>query len=476
MTQQYISSIGGYLPLLRLDRKAASAALRFSGLPSNRSGARSVASWDEDALTLAVEAARATVKDNKPPARIIFASTSAPFFERAHAPILIDALNLSPNTESLDVAGSRRCAVSALRAALQADQSTLIAAGEHRPGKPGNPLHLAYGDGGAALLTGPQGAAKLIGVASIAHDFNDIYASRTHPEPYQAEERFIRDTAAKHILAPTILAACKNANIAPSAIKFVSMAEPVAGCFKTVASQLGITAPNLGTDLAMVAGDLGAAHPLFALGLAFAQATPGDIVLLVGFGSGCDALLFETTGAMPGAPESQSLLQSGRTLTDYIRFLSLSGALELDWGVRGEFEQKTAATVLKRNGRDIVGFIGGRDHAGNVQFPKSRVPVNPSANAPETLTDVRLADKPAAIVSITADRLNFSPDPPFYFGLVQFQNGARLLMEFTDANETGFAVGDPVAMRFRIKSIDRKRGFRTYFWKAVPAARPKLEG
>jgi hydroxymethylglutaryl-CoA synthase len=31
-------------------------------------------------------------------------------------------------------------------------------------------------------------------------------------------------------------------------------------------------------------------------------------------------------------------------------------------------------------------------------------------------------------------------------------------------------------MRFRIKSIDRKRGFRTYFWKAAPSARPLLEG
>jgi hypothetical protein len=30
-------------------------------------------------------------------------------------------------------------------------------------------------------------------------------------------------------------------------------------------------------------------------------------------------------------------------------------------------------------------------------------------------------------------------------------------------------------MRFRIKSLDRRRGFRTYFWKAAPGARPTLE-
>ena len=88
---------------------------------------------------------------------------------------------------------------------------------------------------------------------------------------------------------------------------------------------------------------------------------------------------------------------------------------------------------------------------------------------------MRLADDIAKIVSITADRLNFSPDPPFYFGLAQFANGARLLMEFTDATAQGFAVGDLVMMRFRIKSIDRRRGFRTYFWKAAPSERSALE-
>jgi 3-hydroxy-3-methylglutaryl CoA synthase/uncharacterized OB-fold protein len=477
MADQTISHIGGYLPLLRLDRKAAASALRFSGLPTNRQGARGVASWDEDAVTLATEAARMAMRDAAPcPARVIFASTSAPFFERAHAPILIDALHLPAATASLDVAGTRRCAVSALAAALRGSESSLIAAGERRPGKPGNALHLGYGDGGAAILTGASGAAKLIGVATMAHDFIDIYASRDHPEPYQAEERFIRDTAVKNILAPTILAACENAGIAPGMIAFAAMAEPVAGCFKSLTGQIGMKAANPGADLAANAGDLGAAHPLFALGLAFAAASPGDIVLLVGFGSGCDALLFEVTGTVTGASAMQHLLHTGCSLTDYVRFLSLSGALELDWGMRAEFEQKTAATVLERNGRDVVGFIGGRDTAGNVQFPKSRMPVNPEMRGPEMLTDVRLADEPASIVSITADRLNFSPDPPFYFGLVQFANGARLLMELTDPNEAGFAVADPVAMRFRIKSIDRKRGLRTYFWKAVPAARPALEG
>ena len=142
--------------------------------------------------------------------------------------------------------------------------------------------------------------------------------------------------------------------------------------------------------------------------------------------------------------------------------------------MRAEFEQKAQATVLERVGRDTIGFIGGRDSAGNVQFPKSEIPVNPAIDGPEALEDVRLADEAAHIVSVTADRLNFSPDPPFDFGLVQFDNGARVLMEMVDRPPGGFKVGDKVRMRLRIKAQNIRLGFRTYFWKAAPVARPQL--
>ena len=472
MADKFLAGLSGYLPLLRLDRAAAAKALRFSGLGGRGVGHRAVAGWDEDALTLGVEAARPLAVT--PPAAIVFASTSAPFFERSHAALLLEALALSPATRTNDVAGSRRCGLAALLDALLGSSDTLVVAGEQRPTRAGSPQHFGFGDGGAAALVGPSGAARLIGHASLSHDFVDIYASRERPEPYAYEERFIKDTAVDTIVVPTLLAACAAAGIAPAAISFAAVHEPVTGCWRDIAKASGIAAPNLASDLAAAAGDLGAAHPIFAAALAFDRAKPGDIVLVAGFGSGCDALLFEVTGTMPGAAQAAAMLASGVPLTDYVRFLNLTDQLALDWGVRGEFNQKAQATALERYGRDMLGFIGGRDSTGNVQFPKSPIPVNPAADAAVPLTDVRLADDTARIVSITADRLNFTPDPPFWFGLVQFDNGARVMMEFTDAADRPFAVGDAVAMRLRIKSRDRQRGFRTYFWKAVPAMRPSM--
>lgn len=467
-----IAAVGGYLPMLRLDRKLAARELAWSGLAMPRTGHRAVAGWDEDSVTMAVEAARELVAT--PPKALRFASTSAYFTDRAQGGLVIEALGLPARVRTTDLANCRRAGTSALLDALLSGQDEVVVAAEKRETQPGSAAQFAYGDGAAAIRIGPDPAARLAGYASLTSDFVDRYTSRDHPTPYAYEERFVRDTAVEKLLIPAIEAACAAAGMEPAMVAHAACVEPVAHCWKAVAKRLRCAAPNHCEALASRAGDLGAAHPLFALGMALAAAKPGDFVLLVGFGSGVDALIFEVTAPVPGARETAALLAEGEVIRDFVRFLNLTGAVSLDWGMRAEFEQKAQATVLERVGRDTIGFIGGRDSAGNVQFPKSAIPVNPAIAGPEPLADVRLADEEASIVSVTADRLNFSPDPPFDFGLVQFDNGARVLMEMVDRPADGFKVGDRVRMRLRIKAQNIRLGFRTYFWKAAPLARRQL--
>ena len=468
-----IAGLGGYLPLLRQDRKLAAREFSWSGLPLPRSGRRSVAGWDEDPLTMAVEASRGLLQH--PPATLRFVSTSAYFTDRAQSATMLDALALPPSVRTADLANSRRAATTALLDALLGGCDEHVVAAEKREVATGSAAHLAYGDGAAAVRTGADAAARLIGHASLTRDLIDRYTSRDHPAPYAYEERFVRDLAVDQLLVPAIAAACRAAGIEPADIAHAACAEPVSNCWTTAARRLKCTAPNHCQTLAEAAGDLGVAHPLFGLGLALAAARPGDRVLVVGFGSGVDALVFEVSAKVPGAAEMAASLREGQEIANITRFLNLTGAVALDWGMRAEFEQKAQATVLERVGRDTIGFIGGRDSTGNVQFPKSATPVNPALGAPEALEDVRLADEEATIVSVTADRLNFSPDPPFDFGLVQFTNGARVLMEMVDRPPGGFKVGDRVRMRLRIKSANARLGFRTWFWKAAPLVRPLLE-
>ncbi len=55
-------------------------------------------------------------------------------------------------------------------------------------------------------------------------------------------------------------------------------------------------------------------------------------------------------------------------------------------------------------------------------------------------------------------------------GLVQFDCGARVLMEIVDVGADGIDVGTSVGMTFRIKERDRLRGWDRYLWKATPAS------
>lgn len=476
MAQSTLQSAAGYLPMLRFDRAVARRELRWSGLGGAGKGFRAVAGWDEDALTMAVEAARGAT-GAAPPRAVVFASTSAPFTDRSQAGVLIEALQLPGDALAQDVGNSRRAAVSALRRALDSGGEELIAAGEKRSAPAGGAPHLAWGDGAGAVRCGPgPGVARLLGAATVNADLLDSVTSADRGMPYVGEERFVRDVAVETVYRPAIAAALRAASLSAGEIALAVVPEPVGGTWRALARACGLQAANPCEEIAAQAGDLGAAMPLFGLALALERAKPGDKLLLAGFGNGADVLIFEATGPGRGSGvgSASAALAQGAILASYSRFLSLTGALALDWGPRAEVNQKVAASTLLRHGRDMHGFVGGRDEGGNVQFPKTPIPVRPDASGPETYTDVALRDVPARVVSITADRLNFTPDPPFHFGLVQFENGARVAMEHCDIQGPAPEVGNALRMRFRIKAIDRQRGFRSYFWKAAPLTRPDL--
>ena len=72
------------------------------------------------------------------------------------------------------------------------------------------------------------------------------------------------------------------------------------------------------------------------------------------------------------------------------------------------------------------------------------------------------------MLTYTADSLTYHPAPPLFVGFAQFDNGARLLMEFVNVEPASFDVGSRLRMTFRIKERDETRGYFRYFWKAAP--------
>src|SRR5262245_1180152 len=118
MSDVGILTYGAYLPRLRLARRSVAEANAWfnPALRGLAKGERPMCNWDEDAVTMAVEAARdcLTGQDRNTVSALSLASTSFPFEDRLNAGIVLEALNLAPGVAAQDVTASQRAATSAL--------------------------------------------------------------------------------------------------------------------------------------------------------------------------------------------------------------------------------------------------------------------------------------------------------------------------------------------------------------------------
>jgi hydroxymethylglutaryl-CoA synthase len=479
-----ILSYGAYIPRLRLQRSAIFAANAWfaAGLKGLAMGERAIANWDEDSVTMAVEAARdcLTGFDRGTVTALSLASTTHPFADRLNSGIVKEALTLSDSISALDVAGSQRAGTSSLIQALNAGVNggtQLCVASELRKARPASEGELVQGDAAAAILVGAgDPIARFIGSHSVTLDFVDHFRASGADFDYTWESRWIRDEGYSMLLGDALAAAFETLVVDPAKIDRLLIPITVRGVPEGLAKKLGVPAAAVADTLAPNVGDSGVAHPLLMLAAALEQARPGETIMLVGFGQGCDVLLFETTEAIANLPRRDGFsgaLARGKADENYLRFLFHRGLLDLDRGMRAEADQKQPGTTLFRNRKTVLGLVGGRcTKTGTGQFPRSEISVNPTDRAIGTQEDYPLAEKQARIVTYTADSLTYSPAPPQYYGMIDFEGGGRMFTEFADVDAESIEVGLAMKMMFRIKAVDEKRDFIKYFWKAVPVQQP----
>jgi 3-hydroxy-3-methylglutaryl CoA synthase len=482
-----ITSYGGYIPRLRLQRKAAAQANAWfnPGLMGQAKGERSMANWDEDSVTMAVEAARDALPGANPiDARkhidgLFFASTTMPFSDRQNSGIIAGALSLSEEIAAIDVSSSQRAGASALLTALHAvkagsQKSPLIIAADRRKTRAASTQEMQFGDGAAALVLGQSNLiARFLGGHSLTVDFVDHFRGDTEEYDYNWEERWIRDEGFSKIVPKTVKGALEKAGVTAAQIDHFILPCVFAKLDAQIAKQSGIDPTKVRSNLADVCGETGTAHALVMLVHALEEAKPGQKILVAAFGQGCDALVFETTPALTEVQGRRrgisGSLKKRKEETNYMKWLSFNGLVEVEKGMRAEKDNKTALTTQYRKRDMLFGLVGGRcKKCGTAQFPRTRICVNPNCKAVDTQEPFSYAELPGKILSWSADFLTYSMDPPSHYGMVTFEEGGRFLSDFTDVDRGTFDSGTPVRMVFRIKEFDDRRGFRRYFWKAVP--------
>jgi hydroxymethylglutaryl-CoA synthase len=474
-----IASYGGYIPRLRLLRQAIVAANSWANpaLKAHAKGERAMGNWDEDAVTMAVEAARDCLGE-RPRAgfvALVLASTTAPFDDRQNAGIVAQALRLAGTIATMDVSASQRAGTSGLIAALDtaaARGPVLFVAAEKRRAPAGGIQELQMGDGAASLILEPgDGVVRLVGSRSSSVDFVDHYRGHGSAFDYGWEERWIRDEGYLKIVPPVLAALLAETGTAPGAIAHFCLPCTLPRVAQTIAKQLGIAESAVRDTLAAGCGDTGAAHAIVMLVHALEQAKSGDRILVAGFGQGCDALLFEVTSTPAAKPRGiTGSLAAGRSETNYAKYLAFNDLVKIEKGLRAEIDKQTPLSTLYRKRDMLLALVGGRcERCGTVQFPKSKICVNPNCGARHSQIDQPFAEFAGRIMSYTADNLTYTPDPPAHYGMVQFAEGGRMMADFTDVDVGGVDVGMAMRMVFRIKEFDTQRNFRRYFWKAAPA-------
>ncbi len=480
-----ITSDGAYIPRLRLDRMAIFQAMGWfaPAIVTVAQGERSMCNWDEDSITMAVAASRDCLNgmDKKGLDALYLASTTLPFADRQNAGIVSAALNLRDDLITADFTASQKAATTALITALESVSSgerknILVAASDRRETKTAHFYEMWFGDGAGALMVGGADViAEYKGSFSLSCDFVDHYRGADKKYDYAWEERWTRD-AGYAVFIPKVVTGLFD----KLGINMDNVDKLVYPCFfkrdhQKIARDLGADPAKLVDNLHEICGETGAAHSFVMFTAALEKSRPGDRILLCGFGQGANALYFEVTEnvtKLPGRNGTAGSLANRKPVDNYHKWLKFRDLIKTEMGIRAEAPTQTAATVLWRKNKMILGLVGGKcRECDTPQFPKSDICVNPGCGAFYSQDDYEFAEIPAKVKTFTGDLLAVSVDPPAIYGMVQFEGGGRMAADFTDCELDEIEVGLPITMAFRRKSVDRERGFVNYFWKAVPTMR-----
>jgi 3-hydroxy-3-methylglutaryl CoA synthase/uncharacterized OB-fold protein len=454
---------GAYVPYARLDRKAIAAALGASA----GSGTRAVASYDEDATSMGVEAARAALRATSvTPEAVYFATADPAYLDKTNATAIHAALDLPASAAAYDMLGAIRSAAGAMRAALDARGPAVAVLSDIRTGLAGGGDEREGGDAAAAFVFGDGSIiAEPLGHASQSAEFLDRWRVPGESFSRQWEERF-----GEHVYVPlgesALAEALKQAGVTASAVDTLIVAGPHARSNKRVTAVAGVKKEAIADDLAASVGNAGAAHAGLMLAAALDVARPDQVIALLSLADGADATVWRATGAITGrrpAPSVAAQIGHGAPVP-YATFLTWRGFLRREPPRRPDPQPPDAPAAARAESWKYA-FTGSRCQAcGARHVPPQRVCVK--CHAVDRMRPERLSDVPATIATFTVDRLAYSMSPPVVVAVIDFEGGGRFQCEMTDVDPKAVKIGDRVQLTFR--RLYTANGIHNYFWKARP--------
>jgi hydroxymethylglutaryl-CoA synthase len=337
-----IVGYGAYIPRYRLPASEVARIWKGGegGIPIRE---KAVAGLDEDVITMSVEAARnALARAQIDPAQIRavwVGSESHPYAVKPTSTIVAEAIGATPNTQAADWEFACKAGTEAVQAAIGMVGSgmaryTLAIGMDTAQGRPGDALEYTAGAGGAAFILGPaaESLAEIEGTYSYSTDTPDFWRRADEKYPEHGE-RFTGEPAYfKHISAAA-RQLMESLGAQPTDFRYAVFHQPNTKFPQRVAKELGFTDEQIEAGLLVPRiGNVYAGSALVGLTAIFDQASEGDRILLVSYGSGAgsDAMSLNVTGRLEArrsaAPRTEEYI-ARRTEIDYATYARYRGKL-----------------------------------------------------------------------------------------------------------------------------------------------------
>lgn len=465
-----IVSYGAYIPFFRLQRATIGAAMESRG----GKGERSIASYDEDSVTMAVEAGGAALAkmNSDDIASVYFASTSAPYQEKLNAATVHAALNLKPTARALDLGGSVRAGLGSLITAYESAMvsgNALVTQADIRLGAPEGATELNGGDGAAAFVLGAENViAEIAATYSETLEHQALWRLPGEIYPKIWEERF----GLTQIYTPLLIGGAQKileqSGIAASDLSRVIIDVPNARAAAALIKALGVKPDVVEDTQAGDVGHTGVAHAGLMLASALDNAREGQKILVVSVSDGVDAVILETTAAIEKYTPVTSvanLISAKRNNLSYNRYLKWRGILNSEPPRRPDPARPAGPPSFRASDWKFR-FIGSEcTECGTRHLPPQQVCVK--CGATKKMKDAPYANETGKVATYTLDRLAFHLAPPMVMAMVDFEVGGRAELEITDCDPEKVEIGNELVMTFR--RLFTADGVHNYFWKARPA-------
>lgn len=290
---------GIYLPRYRLE---TSVIRDHWGGGSSGVTAKAIQAEDDDPVTLGLAAARRAL-DGETDADALYFVTTTPVYEYGSvAPMLVEALGLGADAETVSYTESARAGTAALRAAhrtADAEGSTVVVVASEAPSPtPGSSREKVAGAGAAAAVVAPGTGSglELTGTAARSTPLLEEWQAPGESARHYADDRFRREYGYVDPIVAVVRDVLDDHGWDQDEIDGMVLGQPNGKYPSRVPRELGLDTDVLvAGDFARTYGDLGAASTLAVLALA--GGADGDRLVIASHGSGCsDALGYVARG------------------------------------------------------------------------------------------------------------------------------------------------------------------------------------